>query len=223
MSRPWMPLYVADYLADTGHLTGAEHGAYLLLIMHYWANAGLPDDDDRLARIARMTDKQWVKSKPIIAEFFSPGWKHARIEFELTEAARISAAGRAGGVASGESRRQRKTNDKRTTVERPLNDQANDLATKREALPSPSLPNGKASMIDLEKQLFERGKAVLGQNAGGLIAKLLKAKGLELARASIETAATKQNPREYIGRILGGPVGLAVSEMTDQEILREAM
>lgn len=80
-----------------------------------------------------------------------------------------------------------------------------------------------APNIDLEKQLFARGKAVLGQSAGGLIAKLLKAKGLELARAAIETAATKQNPREYVGRILGGPAGFAASEMTDQEILREAM
>ena len=63
MSRAWMPLYVADYLADTGHLSAAEHGSYLLLIMHYWSNGGLPDDDRKLARIARNTNAEWQKTK----------------------------------------------------------------------------------------------------------------------------------------------------------------
>jgi uncharacterized protein YdaU (DUF1376 family) len=51
-----------------------------------------------------------------------------------------------------------------------------------------------------EADLFHWGKAVLGENAGGLIKNLIKAKAgnIALARAAIETASTKQDPREYI-------------------------
>lgn len=59
--------------------------------------------------------------------------------------------------------------------------------------PPPSTPSG------LERQLFARGKEVLGNNAGGMIKNLLKVKGrIELARSVIETAATKHDPREYV-------------------------
>lgn len=57
---------------------------------------------------------------------------------------------------------------------------------------------------DLEADLFRRGKEVLGKTAGGLIRQLVTAKDgkVNLARAAIETAAGKENPREYIGGIL---------------------
>jgi len=116
-----MPLYVGDYLASTSHLTVTEHGCYLLLIMHYWTNGGLPNDERLLARIAKMTPEEWGASRPVIRPFFSDDWKHKRIDFELAETARLSAAGRTGGLASAARRlngsstiRQRSVNDPST-------------------------------------------------------------------------------------------------------------
>ena len=85
-----MPLYVADYLADTGHLSAAEHGAYMLLIMHYWTNGGVPSDERRLARICRMSDEEWAASRNELAAFFDGEWKHARIDAELAKSEEIS-------------------------------------------------------------------------------------------------------------------------------------
>ena len=67
-------------------------------------------------------------------------------------------------------------------------------------------PGGAASD---EVQLFRRGREVLGENSGGLIANLLKAKGrsVALARSAVEVASTKDNPREYVGRIIAGQKG----------------
>lgn len=108
MSLPWMPFYVADYRADTGHLRAAQHGAYLLLIMHYWQKGSLPNDDAQLGAIACMSPAEWKKARPIIEPFFEGGWKHKRIDHELVEAMarhfKRSAAGKAGGEASAKAR-----------------------------------------------------------------------------------------------------------------------
>jgi hypothetical protein len=58
-----------------------------------------------------------------------------------------------------------------------------------------------------EREYFLRGREVLGNGAGGLIGKLLKARGgnVALARAAIEQASQKQNPTEYVAAICRGP------------------
>jgi uncharacterized protein YdaU (DUF1376 family) len=85
-NRAWMPLHIADYLADTGHLTATEHGAYLLMIMHYWQNGSLPANERVIARIAKLTPEQWEDSRDILAMLFGPDWSHKRIDAELSKA-----------------------------------------------------------------------------------------------------------------------------------------
>jgi uncharacterized protein YdaU (DUF1376 family) len=105
MSAPvWMPFYVSTYLADTSHLTTIEHGAYMLLIMHYWQRGGLPDDDTRLANITKMTVDEWLKARPVLAALFLPGWRHKRIDAELEHAHITIEKRRKAGKASAAKR-----------------------------------------------------------------------------------------------------------------------
>lgn len=88
-NRAWMPLHIGDYLKDTGHLTATEHGAYLLLIMHYWEHGRLPADERLIARIAKLDSSQWTESRDILAMLFGEGWSHKRIDLELAKAEEI--------------------------------------------------------------------------------------------------------------------------------------
>lgn len=205
-----MPLYVADYLRDTRRLTTAEHGAYLLLIMEYWTTGGLPDDDSQLARIVGMSAAEWRKAKPTIQAFFQNGWQHHRIDAEIAKAEakheRRTEAGKRGGIAKANS----KQNPSNATGNATSNALASSSQPQRKDAAGaaltvvPEIPPFTAA--ELEKSYFDRGKEVLGKNAGGLLKNLLKAKenSVALARAAIEQASTKSDPREYIGRIISG-------------------
>jgi uncharacterized protein YdaU (DUF1376 family) len=108
MGRAWMPLYVGDYLRDTRDLNTLQHGAYLLLIMHYWQHNALPADDARLAAITGLSVAQWRRIREPVEAKFAPGWKHKRIEAELAKVDRAflqrRLAGRSGGIKSGIAR-----------------------------------------------------------------------------------------------------------------------
>lgn len=132
----WMPLYIGDYMADTMHLTGAEHGAYLLLIMHYWRTGPLPDDDRKLAAIARTETKDWRVFGPTIREFFTKidgCLHHTRIDREIERAGIINEQRSSAGKASAAQRAlQRKVNGNSTGVEREAQRKSNENPTSVE-------------------------------------------------------------------------------------------
>lgn len=99
--RAWMPLYIGDYLGDTGHLTTSQHGAYLLLMMHYWTKGGLPTDDRQLAAITKLPLRIWMDTRETLSMFFQDGWRHKRIDEELEKMATVSAKRSAAGTKGG--------------------------------------------------------------------------------------------------------------------------
>lgn len=123
---PYMQLYVADYLADTAHLTTEEHGAYLLLLFSYW-QTGKSLRGDRLASVARLSNERWNDVEPTLKEFFHVDegmWMHFRVEADLekvdSKSKKNSDAGKASAKAKALAKQALKdsppTNDETTVA-----------------------------------------------------------------------------------------------------------
>ena len=120
---PYMQFHIAEYLADTSHLSTEEHGAYLLLIFNYWQRGKpLDNSNGRLANVARLSNERWTNVERSLREFFAIKediWTHHRIERDL-------AAVNAKCEQARNARSQRKNYGRSTDVVTPVQLEAND-------------------------------------------------------------------------------------------------
>jgi uncharacterized protein YdaU (DUF1376 family) len=94
MTNAWYPHYPGDYGRDTAHLSLVQHGAYRLLLDHYYATASpLPSDVNALHRICRafdQTERNAVDS--VLAEFFEQqpdGYHNRRADIEIARQSEV--------------------------------------------------------------------------------------------------------------------------------------
>lgn len=109
---PALPLWTDAYLGDTTHLSTAEHGAYLLLLMTAWRSrdCSLPDDDRLLARYTRLGPRQWAKMRTILEPFFvieNGRWLQRRLLDEFNAVRQLRERQAAKGKASALKRKGR--------------------------------------------------------------------------------------------------------------------
>jgi uncharacterized protein YdaU (DUF1376 family) len=113
---PAMQLWTDAYLADTTDLSAEEHGAYLLLLMAAWRtpDCALPDDDQRLARMARVGTKKWHKLRPVMERFFTVdarGWTQKRLLKERERSDMYRSQKSQAGKASARKRNETASTD----------------------------------------------------------------------------------------------------------------
>lgn len=105
MISAWYPRYPGDYGRDTAHLTLAQHGAYCLLLDHYYATSGpLPTDVPTLYRIFRAFEEMEREAvNSVLSQFFqlrADRYHNSRADKELIKRAekheRLSSSGRRG-------------------------------------------------------------------------------------------------------------------------------
>lgn len=106
-SKPYMPLYCGDYLGDTSHLNQGQHGAYVLLMMHYWRKGPLTLDKKQLYLITRARTIRERQNVDTVLKLFFDGkngsYHNNRLDLELqtfeNKLKTLSNAGRRGAAA----------------------------------------------------------------------------------------------------------------------------
>jgi hypothetical protein len=66
-----MSISVKDFISSTMAFSASETGAYIMLLIEYWREKKLPEDDASLAEIVKMRRSEWLKVKTHIMEMFS--------------------------------------------------------------------------------------------------------------------------------------------------------
>jgi hypothetical protein len=161
-----------------------------------------PGDDDPVSRVAEWLEE--LERNDLVVSYIVAnkrylqitGWHHQKID--RPQKAKYPDPSTNGSVVSREivedSTIIRRTFDDHSSVDRIGEDKGKD----KDAVPAAPAPKPP------DAELFQRGKQILGANSGGLIRRLLASKGgnIPIARAALETASQKADPREYIGAIV---------------------
>jgi uncharacterized protein YdaU (DUF1376 family) len=162
-AEEWFPLYPGHYHRDTGDLTTEQHGAYFLLLMACWSRAGrLPNDDARLASIAKLTPAAWKKHAPILREFFEnegDTLAHKRVLQEYEKAQEMSRRAQENGAKGGRPRKLDGTQKKPKGLSQHNLDKTPPPPPDRVKGPTGHLtpiPQGVFSNSDFRAKAFER-------------------------------------------------------------------
>ena len=138
------PRFVGDYIRDTGHLSLAEHGAYNILLDHYYATERpiTRINAMKLCHAVSKSDKAAVES--VLSEFFhstDQGYRNARADREISKAKEKSKKAKQSINARWGQRNTDtnvlRTNDKRNTNEILTNNQY--PITKRDSVENSSI------------------------------------------------------------------------------------
>lgn len=151
MDKPiWMPFYVADYLADTHHLSTLQHGAYMLMLMSAWTRGGsLPADDVHLAGITRLGPLLWRKHKAVLMPFFDEQdgcLVQKRLSAEYVKSSRLKEAAQTNGAKGGRPKKEPRNNPG-------VNPEITQGLTQQEPRPNPTPnPDESKSQSQLQPQ-----------------------------------------------------------------------
>lgn len=210
--------FLGDYARDTAHLSMLEHGAYRLMLDHYYATGkSLPADKALLYRICNASGKAERGAVDLVAQAFFPvngdGTRHnPRADREIAE---TNAYAQAQAVRA--NKRWKKQADMPTHMPVHVPTQCPDDASHSHSnsKTKPSEPDGSLDAIWNEGVSLLTAKGLADSTARKFIGMLCKRHSANDVADAIQAAAGKVDPKGYISRILqdkplkGAPVSRA--------------
>ena len=59
MSDPWFRFFYKDFITNTLGMTAAGSGGAMYILIHFWQNRKIPNDDIGLRAIAKLSKREW--------------------------------------------------------------------------------------------------------------------------------------------------------------------
>jgi uncharacterized protein YdaU (DUF1376 family) len=212
--------YPRDWHLDTRDLSNAAKGVYIDLLSSIYARGGpLPFDERELCRLCGCATVRSLR--PLLDELMDKGklrvvdgcLTNGRAMEEIAKAERRQAIASEGGKAKSETvRPEYELNSARTHPETQPDIVRNQRGNVCSPSPSPSVgrnlltEGADAPALDPKKSLYDLGRKLLGRQSGGPTTMLLQHCGgdIEAAHQTLQLAAAKSDPKEYIFAILRG-------------------
>ena len=156
MKNPWFALYVSDYLAKTGHLTQAQHGAYLLLMLHYYGTgSGIPSNAMQVHAICRCTNDAERRAADMVLQlfFYRDGdfYRHKRIDEELATRSELRTKRQIAASKRWDAKAMQLHTHSHSQI---------DIQSKKEDLSNSKKKNQKPSLEEVSTYCSERKNSV---------------------------------------------------------------
>jgi hypothetical protein len=208
---PWVPLWPVKLLNALASMKPDQQIIYQIILWRIYEVEGpCPDSLDALAKRGGINKRRVTDA---LDPLFKTGQLLAVAGGIMNPFAAKVLAGRnalrwerasAGRIGGLRAAKNRKENQSPPPSKAAANSKHIDREVEESLFPNGNKAPASKAEPSAEADLFRRGREILGAEAGGLIKKVLKAKdgSVPLARAAIETAATKNDPREYIGGVI---------------------
>ena len=228
MARPWMPLYVADYLADTLDLDVEQSGAYLLLLMLAWRrpDGALPNDMAFLKRalsscVSDMHGNRFNRIVPgLLDRYFILGedgqFRQKRLTKEREKADKISGNGKENAEKRWSKEKENNDLEDAKAMETQSQSQAHKKEEEGASAPKPAKKDRRRATQIPEAMTANRA----AQEAAGLsVAEgdreftKFRNHALERGRTCVDWAAAERNwylkAAEFLGRKPQAPSEIA--------------